>query len=292
VPAPGTGYTCNCTSGWEGTDCDQDIDGCATNACVNGSCEDVAAPGTGYTCNCDPGYDGTLCDQDEDGCAGNQCANGSTCVDNVAPAIGYTCDCLSGWEGALCQNDIDGCVGNSCVAGHGTCVDVVAPGTGYTCNCSSGWEGTYCETDINGCANPQPPCDEHATCSDVAAPGTGYTCDCDTGYEGDGFTCTPICVDMPVLNQPYTVAANGCLTVSPTQGSTLQVQIHDRPGDPDVNVPYTWTDNCSGSGSGTWTTNWQAVDIYSSFPGCNPVTIDLDDGLGTENVTFQWWFSS
>jgi hypothetical protein len=75
------------------------------------------------------------------------------------------------------------------------------------------------------------------------------------------------CVDMGILNDPYSVAANGCMQVSPSQRSILYVQIRDLPGEPDVNVPYTWTDNCSGGGSGIWTGDWQAAQISTSFPG-------------------------
>jgi hypothetical protein len=180
---PSTGYSCSCSSGWEGTNCDQDIDGCAGNPCFPGvACYDEPAPSTGFTCGpCPAGYegDGEIC-TDFDGCVGNACANGSTCVDDEPPSTGYSCECVGGWEGPLCEDDIDGCIGNLCE--NGTCIDNVAPATGYTCDCETGWEGALCQNDIDGCVGNT--C-VHGSCQDVAAPGTGYSCICETGWEGD-----------------------------------------------------------------------------------------------------------
>ncbi len=55
------GYSCNCAgTGYEGTDCDQNVDDCASIVCANGSCEDRV---NGYMCICDAGFDGVLCDE-------------------------------------------------------------------------------------------------------------------------------------------------------------------------------------------------------------------------------------
>ncbi|XP_035671881.1 fibropellin-3-like [Branchiostoma floridae] len=53
------GYTCTCENGWEGTNCDQDINECNNSPCVHGSCIDAIG---GYTCTCQNGWEGTNCD--------------------------------------------------------------------------------------------------------------------------------------------------------------------------------------------------------------------------------------
>lgn len=42
-------------TGWEGFNCEEDIDECATNPCRNGICIQNE-PGLGYTCYCKPGF--------------------------------------------------------------------------------------------------------------------------------------------------------------------------------------------------------------------------------------------
>merc|ERR1712142_276511 len=59
-----TTVSCECTSGWEGTLCDQNINECNTQnkgGCVNGICKDT--PGSFY-CRCNSGYKGAFCDID------------------------------------------------------------------------------------------------------------------------------------------------------------------------------------------------------------------------------------
>ena len=50
------GYSCTCQAGYTGTNCDKDIDDCATNPCVNGACADLV---NGHNCTCQAGYSGT-----------------------------------------------------------------------------------------------------------------------------------------------------------------------------------------------------------------------------------------
>ena len=47
-------FSCNCTPGWTGPTCSEDIDFCASQPCLNGgTCIDTV---NGYTCNCTGNY--------------------------------------------------------------------------------------------------------------------------------------------------------------------------------------------------------------------------------------------
>ncbi|XP_048244100.1 uncharacterized protein LOC124146950 [Haliotis rufescens] len=89
-------YQCGCVNGTGGAHCETDIDECATNSCVHGTCVDHV---NNYTCDCEPGYTGRNCSTDIDDCATNPCVHG-TCVDHVN---NYTCDCEPGYTDRNCS---------------------------------------------------------------------------------------------------------------------------------------------------------------------------------------------
>ncbi|XP_078610821.1 uncharacterized protein LOC144881543 [Branchiostoma floridae x Branchiostoma japonicum] len=91
------GYTCSCENGWEGTNCDQNIDECASFPCAHGACDDTIGS---FTCSCDNGWTGLNCDQDIDECASSPCWLGGTCLDHVN---GYSCVCLKDVTGRNCE---------------------------------------------------------------------------------------------------------------------------------------------------------------------------------------------
>uniref|UniRef100_A0A8C5HD89 Cubilin n=1 Tax=Gouania willdenowi TaxID=441366 RepID=A0A8C5HD89_GOUWI len=69
-------------NGYGPTGCTQSSDICQTNnPCVNGQCGSTLAPG--YVCNCNPGWQGVNCDQNINECASSPCQNGGTCTDNI-----------------------------------------------------------------------------------------------------------------------------------------------------------------------------------------------------------------
>ena len=207
--ADGRDFTCACAAGYEGDNCETEIDECAGNsACKNGAtCVDLL--GT-YACVCAPGFTGDSCEQNIDDCAGAPCLNGGTCTDGIngfscACAAGFEgercetntneclaqpcrngaqcvdgvdsfeCVCLPGFEGQLCEANIDECADSPCA--FGVCVDGIAS---FTCQCQPGYAGVLCDEDIDECAAN--PCENGATCIDHI---NSYTCQCPQGYSGD-----------------------------------------------------------------------------------------------------------
>jgi hypothetical protein len=139
-------YTCDCDgTGYRGTDCDEDINECASG---NGGCDALTActnTDGGRTCSaCPTGYSGT----GATGCADiNECAmnNGgcdplTTCTNTVGSR---TCGaCPAGYSGTGqtgCVN-INDCSPNPCRNG-GTCNDGI---NSFTCSCASPWTGSIC----------------------------------------------------------------------------------------------------------------------------------------------------
>uniref|UniRef100_A0A3P8SX64 Cubilin n=1 Tax=Amphiprion percula TaxID=161767 RepID=A0A3P8SX64_AMPPE len=73
------GYTGN---GYGPTGCTETSNICETNnPCVNGQCGTTSAPG--YICKCNSGWEGVNCDHDIDECSSNPCQHGGTCSDGV-----------------------------------------------------------------------------------------------------------------------------------------------------------------------------------------------------------------
>ncbi|KAM7390891.1 hypothetical protein PAMA_008881 [Pampus argenteus] len=62
------GYNCNCNSGWQGMNCDQNINECMSNPCQNGgTCTDGI---NGFTCTCTAQWTGPLCQTSQQECGG------------------------------------------------------------------------------------------------------------------------------------------------------------------------------------------------------------------------------
>ncbi|XP_041670250.1 cubilin [Cheilinus undulatus] len=63
------GYICYCSPGWQGVNCDQNINECSSNPCQNGgTCTDSI---NGFTCACTPQWTGPLCQTAQQECGGS-----------------------------------------------------------------------------------------------------------------------------------------------------------------------------------------------------------------------------
>lgn len=166
------GFQCNCSQGFEGQQCDQEIDECQSQPCHNGgTCHNLIA---NFSCQCPVGFEGEQCEHDIDECLSNPCLNGGTCDDRVGT---FHCQCVAGYEGNRCETDIDECASNPCL-NNGLCKQLI---NSYECDCShTGFEGFNCENNINDCAGD--PCDKGAKyCEDQVL---NYTCHCFKGFTG------------------------------------------------------------------------------------------------------------
>ena len=163
------GYACVCTDGFDGIDCEVNIDDCDPNPCAHGTCVDYIDE---YACECEAGYQGTNCEINIDDCADSPCANGSVCVDGVDS---YSCECPAGFEGEACEIDIDECADSPCQNGS-ACKDQV---NAFTCVCLEGYAGELCDVNIDECGAS--PCQNGGVCEDLVA---DYACACPPGFHG------------------------------------------------------------------------------------------------------------
>ncbi|XP_055332270.1 neurogenic locus notch homolog protein 1-like [Paramacrobiotus metropolitanus] len=218
-------YECSCPRGFNGTNCNQDIDECsmADNICEHkGKCRNTLGS---FVCDCAKGYTGSRCEENINECAGNPCQNDGTCLDKIGE---YKCACMPGFKGVNCEIEINECKSSPCLNG-GICRDSVngykctcpigfagqncqikktncnespcrnggtcLPSGLVRCRCPAGFAGDYCEENVNDCASQ--PC-VHGTCIDGV---NNFTCSCKAGYTGP--RCqdrVSDCANAPCLN--------------------------------------------------------------------------------------------
>uniref|UniRef100_A0A1I8G3U3 Neurogenic locus Notch protein n=1 Tax=Macrostomum lignano TaxID=282301 RepID=A0A1I8G3U3_9PLAT len=170
-------YSCSCFTGWEGRNCNINHNDCPTGACLNGG-RCIDGNGT-FTCDCSHvDFQGAICSYKIDDCVSSPCQHGGRCTDGVR---NYTCDCSRvDFQGDTCSSKIDDCVSSPCQHG-GRCIDGVR---NYTCNCSAtDFYGSNCQSRIDDCASN--PCSHNATCVDGHR---DFSCSCFSGYSGK--TCS------------------------------------------------------------------------------------------------------
>nr|XP_026691416.1 MAM and LDL-receptor class A domain-containing protein 1-like [Ciona intestinalis] len=152
IPFPNNTHVCDCVQGWEGVQCELDVDECASNPCSNGG--NCTHGFNSYECFCGIGYHGTTCEFVDQCINGglNRCENGGTCVPVENSKY---CICAAGYTGVYCEIEIDECLVTPCLNG-GTCTDLV---NGYACNCTDDWKGYGCEFASGGCDFDLTSCD-------------------------------------------------------------------------------------------------------------------------------------
>ncbi|CAG9817889.1 unnamed protein product [Phaedon cochleariae] len=166
-------YTCRCLPGFEGENCQINVDDCQGVKCPPGHmCIDLI---NDYECQCPAGYTGEDCAHDLDPCSKSPCFNGTCIVDKMTGQ--FQCDCYDGYTGTLCNVDIDECVasGNK-ICNHGICVN--SEGS-FQCYCKPGYTGERCNQDFDECLSM--PCKNNATCINRV---NNYDCQCPPGYDG------------------------------------------------------------------------------------------------------------
>lgn len=193
----GIGFTCKCTTGFEGTDilnsqadC-TDINECSQQPCQNGAtCENLI---NGFVCHCAVNHFGVHCIETHDDCDDavrlELCGSG-ICINlerTLEDAPAYTCNCEAGWNhpvgekectvATLCPETStgdsvpDGCVCNS---GYAGVVDATTEFPFFESTCVE-------KTCADGGSGSEPVCGDNAVCSEDA---DGYTCICYDGYIG------------------------------------------------------------------------------------------------------------
>ncbi|XP_025078086.1 uncharacterized protein LOC112554507 isoform X2 [Pomacea canaliculata] len=208
---------CVCRPGWQGTDCDTDIDEChnqdVIHKCTLTNAICVNSPGT-YTCKCDVGFSldqGGIC-KDIDECRSSPCS--LQCINTNGS---YICTCDTGFifdNTTKDCKDIDECLSSPC---NQVCINTNGS---YTCACNNGFTlnaaNGKCE-DINECLSS--PCSQRCVNTDGS-----YTCTCYNGFMIDNTTrtCKDVdeCLDSPCsqvcinTNGSYTCACNNGFTLN------------------------------------------------------------------------------
>ncbi|XP_022105274.1 neurogenic locus notch homolog protein 1-like [Acanthaster planci] len=220
------GFQCTCTEYYRGFTCELDADFCTSDPCVNnGTC---ASDFTGFNCTCPDGFEGTNCEIEINECTSSPCQHTGTCEDQIN---GYLCHCPQEWTGPECQFDFDECKSNPCING-GTCYHGVGHRL-YICYCPSGFEGPNCEQEVDECSSS--PCQNGATCQDLL---DGFNCDCTPGWTG--LTCgqdTLECASNPCRRGQCIEGANRfeCLCFPGFTGVMCEIDVDECASNPCLN---------------------------------------------------------
>ena len=90
--------------GFVGQRCEERINECRSNPCLNGGTCQQVLNGLGFNCFCPFGFTGATCNIRINFCADNSCKNGASCVER---SDGFACQCLAGYTGFDCSIQIN-----------------------------------------------------------------------------------------------------------------------------------------------------------------------------------------
>ncbi|XP_078725598.1 uncharacterized protein LOC144942673 [Lampetra fluviatilis] len=112
---------CNCSAGYTGQFCNENLNACTTNPCYPGiDCTDLPPPSLGYKCGpCPAGYtgDGENC-LDIDECnVTSPCGGHGSCTNSPGS---FNCSCFPGYRDPPTCRDIDECAENTSICNNAT----------------------------------------------------------------------------------------------------------------------------------------------------------------------------
>ncbi|KAH9488616.1 hypothetical protein Btru_061289 [Bulinus truncatus] len=177
-----TNGTCTCHSGWNGTNCEVDIDECVTNSSYcSGSNEKCHNLNGSAECICLVGHyrptPGASCQACNTTHFGNNCGQICTCHENNTldcNDVNGTCTCRNGWTGTNCDVDIDECISNTsyCLNSVEVCHNLNGSAE---CLCKVGYYKPTLSTSCQACDSTH----YGENCASVCPCMTANTADCD-----------------------------------------------------------------------------------------------------------------
>ncbi|KAL3837136.1 hypothetical protein ACJMK2_022514, partial [Sinanodonta woodiana] len=227
---------CLCKPGWNGTNCDTDIDECIYRPCTGVNVQCINTMGS-YVCDCVRGYRSIngVC-QDINECIDPRL---NDCVQICKNAAGsYSCSCYEGFlsDGSKCHACTNNTFGMncshlcSCNISNSLTVNQTCDRINGTCFCKEGWMGSDCSQDINECESEPAPCrkKENSGCYNMEG---SFKCVCHVGYKADG---NDGCVeDLQQIRTPIPIEAPAGYT-SVTISVTLNFKL---PASVDIKIP-------------------------------------------------------
>lgn len=115
-----TSFACKCAQGFNGSNCENQIDYCSPNPCLNdGECHKWGF--FSYKCNCINNTTGQNC-ENIDYCNNDvgPCLNNGICKNTISS---YTCTCPEGFSGLNCELDNNPCNLTPCKNGATVSID-------------------------------------------------------------------------------------------------------------------------------------------------------------------------